>query len=87
MLQKKRNRLDCISHKQLEGGLDFLKIYDGGSIYSDLIKNMTGTYRNTKVSISRNQMFVVFETTSMAARKGFKASIHKIGKVIRKQFM
>ena len=36
---------------------------------------MTGTYRNIKVAIPGNQMFVVFETTSTVAKKGFKASI------------
>ena len=36
---------------------------------------MTGTYRNTKVSIPGNQMLVVFETTSTVAKGGFKASI------------
>ena len=69
----------CFKHynywKQLEDGFDYLKIYYGGSKYLDLIKTMTGTYRNIKVAIPGNQMFVVFETTSTVAKKGFKASI------------
>ena len=36
---------------------------------------MTGTYKNTKVSIPRSQMFVVFETTSTVAKRRFKASV------------
>ena len=38
---------------------------------------MTGDYKNTKVSVLRNQMFVSFETTSMVAGIGFKASVHE----------
>ena len=58
-------------------GHDYLRVYDGGSKYSDLIKDMTGTYRNTKVSSPRNQMFIEFETTSSVARRGFEASIYE----------
>ena len=38
---------------------------------------MTGTYRNTKVSVPGNQMFVEFETTtrSTVVKRGFNASI------------
>ena len=54
-----------------------MKIYDGGSNYSDLIKSMTGSYRNTKVSSPGNQVFIGFETTSIVAKRGFKASIIK----------
>ena len=61
--------------KQLESGYDYLKVYDGGSNYSDLIENMTGSYRNTKVSSPRNQMFIEFQTTSTVAKRGFNASI------------
>ena len=63
------------SWKQLEDGFDSIKIYDGGSKNSDLIESMTGTHRNTKVSIPGNQMLVVFETSSTLAKRGFKASI------------
>ena len=58
-------------------GFDSIKIYDGGSNYSDLIKSMTGSYRNTKVSSPGNQVFIGFETTSIVAKRGFKASIIK----------
>ena len=58
-------------------GHDYLRVYDGGSKYSDLIKSMTGVYKNTKVSGPRNQIFVNFETNSLVARKGFEASIHE----------
>ena len=55
--------------------MDNLKVYDGGSNHSDLIKKLTGTYRNTKVSSPRNQVFIEFETTSIVAKRGFNASI------------
>ena len=58
-------------------GFDSLKVYDGGSKYSDLIKSMTGVYKNAKVSGPRNQIFVNFETSSSVARRGFEASIHE----------
>ena len=57
--------------------MDSINVYDGGSKYSDLIKSMTGVYKNTKVSGPRNQIFVNFETNSLVARKGFEASIHE----------
>ena len=56
-------------------GHDYLRVYDGGSKYSDLIKSMTGTYRTTKFSSPRNQMFIEFDTTSIVAKRGFNASI------------
>ena len=56
-------------------GHDYLRVYDGGSKYSDLIKSMTGTYRATKVSSPRNQMFIEFDSISIVAKTGFKASI------------
>ena len=59
----------------MESGFNSLKVYDGGSIHSYLIKKMTGTYKNTKVSSSRNQMYIEFETKSIVAKRGFKASI------------
>ena len=38
---------------------------------------MTGVYKDKKVSGPRNQIFVTFETTSMVAGRGFKASIYE----------
>ena len=58
-------------------GHDYLRVYDGGSKYSDLIKSMTGSYKNTKVSGPRNQIFINFETSSSVARMGFEASIYE----------
>ena len=40
---------------------------------------MTGTHDNAKVSIPGNQMFIAFETASIVAKRGFKASILEIG--------
>ena len=56
-----------------------MKIYDGGSKYSDLIKSMNGTYKNEKVSIPGNQMYIAYETRSTIAKKGFKAFILEKG--------
>ena len=56
-------------------GHDYIRVYDGGSNHSDLIKRMTGDYSYTKVSSPRNQMFIEFETTSIVAKRGFNASI------------
>ena len=56
-------------------GHDYLRVYDGGSKYSDSIRNLTGTYQNTKVSSPRNQMFIEFVTTSIDSKRGFNASI------------
>ena len=56
-------------------GHDYIRVYDGGSNHSDLIKSMTGDHSYTKVSSPRNQMFIEFETTSIVAKRGFNASI------------
>ena len=56
-------------------GHDYLRVYDGGSNHSDLIEDMTGTYSNKIVISPRNQMFIEFDTTSIVAKRGFKASI------------
>ena len=57
-----------------------MKVYDGGSKYSDLlIKEMTGIYKNTRVSCPGNQIFVTFETSSIVAKGGFKASVLENG--------
>ena len=52
-----------------------MKVYDGGNKNSYLILSMTGSYKNTKVSSPRNQMFIEFETTSIVVKRGFQASI------------
>ena len=57
-------------------------IYEGGSEYADLVKNITGIKKQTNVTIPSNQMFVRFETSLTTAKKRFRALIHKIGKYI-----
>ena len=56
-----------------------MEIYNGGSENADLVKNMTGLHKQTKVSIPGNQVFVKFEANPIVTRKGFNASIHIIG--------
>ena len=59
--------------------MDYLLIYDGDSKETDLAAKITGNYNQTKISVPGNQMFITFETTSKLAKKGFKASISKMG--------
>ena len=56
-------------------GHDYLRVYDGGSKYSDLVEILTGTYTCTKVSSPRNQMFIEFNTTSIVTKRGFNVFI------------
>ena len=42
---------------------------------------MTGTFNNTKISVPGNQMFVLYETTSTVAKKGFRALIVENGTI------
>ena len=65
---------------QLAYGLDYLKIFDGSSKYSDLKETITGTYNKKSVSIAGNQMYVAFETTSKVAKK-FMAAILENGNI------
>ena len=74
MASKLNPNSDIFSLKQLESGVAYLKVYDGGSKYSDLIKSITGNYNKTKISIPGNQMFVVYETSNIS-KQNFKASI------------
>ena len=60
---------------QLEDANDFLAIYNGGSDDSEMVANLTGSMNDTKVSISGNQMFVVFKTNNDIVAKGFHALI------------
>ena len=64
-----------------------MEIYEGGNEYADLVRNFTGIHNQSKVSVSSKQMFVKFETTSTVTSKGFKAFIHKIGKLIWLKFL
>ena len=63
-----------------------MEIYEGGNEYAHLVRNITGIHKQTKVSIPGNQMFVKFESSSTVSSKGFKAFIHKIGKLISLEF-
>ena len=60
---------------QLEDTNDFLEIYNGGSDDSEMVANLTGLMNDTKISISGNQMFLVFKTNNEYVRKGFHALI------------
>ena len=60
---------------QLEDGVDFLSIHNGGSDDSEMVAKLTGQMNDTKISIPGNQMFVVFHTNEEIVRKGFQALI------------
>ena len=59
----------------MEDTNDFLDIYDGGSDDSEMAAMLTGQMNDTKISISGNQMFLVFKTNNEIVRKGFHALI------------
>ena len=60
---------------QLEDGVDFLSIHNGGSDDSEMVAKLTGQINDTKIAIPGNQMFVVFHTNDEIVRKGFHALI------------
>ena len=60
---------------QLEDANDFLDIYNGGSDNSELVAKLTGQMNDTIISISGNQMFLVFKTNNEIVSKGFHALI------------
>ena len=60
---------------QLEDTNDYLSIHNGGSINSELLEILTGQMNDTTISISGNQMFVVFKTNNEIIAKGFHALI------------
>ena len=61
---------------QLEDTNDFLEIYNGGSDDSEMVANLTGLMNDTKISISGNQMFLVFKTNNeIVSKAGFHAMI------------
>ena len=62
---------------QLEDGIDFLTIHDGGSEDSEIVTKTTGQMNDTNISIPGNQMFVVFHTNEKTVRKGFHALIRE----------
>ena len=60
---------------QLEDIKDHLSIHNGGSDNSEMVANLTGQMNDTKISIPRNQMFLVFKTNHEIVSKGFHALI------------
>ena len=60
---------------QLEDINDYLSIHNGGSDNSEMVANLTGQMNDTKISISGNQMFLVFKTNNEIVSKGFHALI------------
>ena len=62
---------------KLEDSNDFLDIYNGGSDDSEMVAMLTGQINDIKISISGNQMFLVFQTNNEIVRKGFHALIMK----------
>ena len=60
---------------QLEDTKDFLSIHNGGSRASEMVAVLTGQMNDTIISISENQMFLVFETNNEIVGKGFHALI------------
>ena len=60
---------------QLEDTNDYLSIHNGGSDDSEMVANLTGQMNDTTISISGNQMFVVFKTNHDIVRKGFHALV------------
>ena len=60
---------------QLKDINDYLSIHNGGSDNSEMVANLTGQMNDTKISISGNQMFLVFKTNNEIVSKGFHAMI------------
>ena len=60
---------------QLEDGVDFLSIHNGGSDDSEMVAKLTGQMNDTKIAIPGNQMFVAFHSNKEIVRKGFQALI------------
>ena len=60
---------------QLEETNDYLSIHNGGSDNSEWARVLTGQMNDTTISISGNQMFIVFVTNNEIVRKGFHALI------------
>ena len=62
---------------QLEDGIDFLSMYNGGSEDSEMVAKLTGTMNDAKLPMPDNQLFVVFYTSNMTVGKGFHALIEE----------
>ena len=61
--------------------MGYLTIYDGGSEDADIVDNLNRTIFNTKISTSRNQIFVVFYTNGKN-----NASIRFNARVIKSKY-
>ena len=61
--------------QQLEDTNDFLAIHNGGSDDARMVANFSGAKNDTTISISGNQMFLVFKTNNEIIAKGFHALI------------
>ena len=59
----------------MEDNNDYLSIHNGGSDDSEMVANLTGKMNDIKISISGNQMFLVFKTNNEIVSKGFHAFI------------
>ena len=46
----------------MEDEIGSFLIYDGGSVNAEMIANLNGTKKGTKISTSRNQIFVLLHT-------------------------
>ena len=68
-------RIFVVSLLQLEDTYDFLDIYNGGSDNSEMVASLAGKLNDVKISISGNQMFLVFKTNNEIVSKGFHAMI------------
>ena len=64
----------------MEVDADFLSIYDGGSNQAEMIAYLKGTMNGTKISIARNQMYVVLHTN------GNNVSIRLNATIIKRKF-
>ena len=54
---------------------DFLSIHNGGSDNSEMVAKLIGQINDSIISITGNQMFLVFQTNNEIVRKGFHAFI------------
>ena len=52
-------------------------IYDGGSEQAEMIGNLNGAMNGTKISIPRNQIFIVFHTNGNNTKIRVNATVVK----------
>ena len=68
------NTQSCLAC-ECKDDMDFLSIHNGGSDDSEMVAILTGQMNDTMISISGNQMFLVFKTNHEIVSKGFHALI------------